>query len=153
VTADLLRALERAHGALAWVGTAGLVVAGALPRFTNTMSRRARVTWLAIATGLLVAATALGFVLHDPFRFRLRQRLFIASPALGWLFERKQHAAFASVLLSVCALAALARRERIGPGSEADALRGAASAAWVASVVLALAASIASVVVARRAHF
>jgi uncharacterized membrane protein len=150
VTLDGLRLIERVHAVAAWAATFGLVAAAALAASPRRRSLR---PVLAMATALLVAAAALGVLLHDPFRYRLRQRLFIEAPALGWLFERKQHAAFAAVMLAVCALAAFFRHERAGTGDEAETLRGTATLAGLAAAGLALAASIASLIVARHAHF
>ncbi len=106
---------------------------------------------------LLLVASGLGLALHDTYRAKLRQRLFIGTPSLGWLFERKLHVAFAATLLGVGALATLARLDRArldGAGAQErrDLARGAALA-WGASAVLALAASVASAIVGRRAHF
>lgn len=49
----------------------------------------------------------MGLLLHMPFQSRLRQKLFIKAAAVGWMFERKEHAAFGAVLLSWCAVGAL----------------------------------------------
>src|SRR6185312_5465887 len=95
--------------------------------------------------------SGLGLALHDTYRSRLRQRLFVQAPALGWLFERKLHAAFAATLLAVGGLAllgALARDERA-----ARELRRSALLAWCAAAALSVFASIASALVARHARF
>jgi hypothetical protein len=149
---DALRTVERLHAAVAWAATGALALAAWLFLRSPQRGRAVRAAGVAaVALALLAAGT--GLALHDPYRGRLRQRLFVEAPALGWLFERKQHAAFAAVLLGVSALATLAQIERTTPGAEARDLRRAAGLAWTASAVLALAATIASAIVARRAHF
>ncbi len=148
---EALRSVERLHAVVAWAATAALVAA--LWMFARAPRRAAQVAG-AVAVGLVVAAGGLGLALHDPYRARLRQRLFVEAPSLGWLFERKQSLAFAAVLLAVCALAATVRRARgsADAGETRDLARSAALA-WAAAAVLALAASVASAIVARRAHF
>jgi len=148
---EALRTVERLHAVAAWAATAALV--GAVWMSARAQRRAAQVAG-AVAVGLVVVAGGLGLALHDPYRARLRQRLFVEAPSLGWLFERKQSLAFAAVLLAVCALAATVRRARGSgdPVEERDLARSAALA-WSAAAVLALAASVASAVVARRAHF
>jgi hypothetical protein len=153
MTVDALRAIARAHAILAWLATAAIVAALVIAR---RPARRAAVIAGAVASALVVSASALGIALHDPYRSRLRQRLFVASSALGWLFERKQHLAFGAVLLGLGALAALSASRRVDDAPNGAASRDLARAAWIAwlaSALFALAASIASTIVARRAHF
>ena len=163
MSVDLLRALARIHGVVAWLATAALVIAAwALTRSTpapraSAPAPRAPLTACASALGLLGACAAVGLAMHDAYRSRLRQRLFLDSPALGWLFERKQHFAFGAVLLACAGLAALLGARRIARRpADADVARDLSSAArlaFTASALLALTASIASVIVARRASF
>jgi hypothetical protein len=107
------------------------------------------------------AAFAAGIPLDLPYRGRLRQKVFIDSAALGWLFERKLHLSFGAVALAWCALAlltagALARRAHAGahppaapPAWAADLERGG-RAALIASAALTLLAAVFSAIVARR---
>jgi hypothetical protein len=153
VSPAALRSLERVHAIVSWTATLTLLVTTWIVTRSERTGRAARIAG-ATAVGLICAAAALGLALHDPYRARLRQRLFIGSPALGWLFERKQNAAFAAVLLGLCALATHACLERGGPAAPgARDLRRSAVLAWTASAALALAASIASAIVARHARF
>jgi hypothetical protein len=147
---EMLRTVERLHAVVAWAAAAALAATAWLFLRSQRAARLAGAAAVALALG----TAGLGFSLHDPYRSKLRQRLFVEAPALGWLFERKQHAAFAAVLLGVSALATLLRAERAAPGTkDASDLRRTAALAWTASATLALAASIASAIVARRAHF
>lgn len=149
---EALRSLARVHGIASWAATAALLAAAWV--FSSGRAPQLRRVVSGVAVVLVLAAAGLGVALHDPYRARLRQRLFLSSPALGWLFERKQHFAFAAVLLALGALAVVVRLDR-GPAGVPGArdLRRAALLAWAASAALALAASIASVIVAGRARF
>jgi hypothetical protein len=150
VSPDALRSLERLHGIAAWGATAAVIAAAGLFA-RGARSRRAAGV---VAAVLAAFAAGLGLALHDPYRAHLRQRLFVEAPRLGWLFEQKLHAAFAAVLLSLCALALTLRLGR-GPaaGDGARDLHRAAVLGWAAAAALALGASIASTLVAARAHF
>lgn len=147
LTTAALVAIERVHAVTAWSATLAL--------FATPFVREARRALAAAVTfALLLATSGLGVVLDQPYRQRLRQHLFIASPSLGWTFERKEHAAFAALLLAGSGLAALllARRAR-ARGPMASPALNSARIAWTGSALLALAAAVASAVVARRAHF
>lgn len=156
---DAIRALERAHGILAWLATAAIVLA-----FLALLRARAHLR-LALLLGLLATALAtitgaLGLQLDDPYRSRLRQKLFVKSASLGWLFERKEHFAFGAILLAFAGIASLGAAWAIGARRSAASaepltreLRRGATAAWAASALLAIAASVASAVVARHARF
>lgn len=41
----------------------------------------------------------MGVSLYGPYREKLRQSIFISAPRVGYLFERKEHLAFAAVVL------------------------------------------------------
>lgn len=168
---EALRKLSSAHGVLAWIGVAALALAAWLVarRSPGGPARALTLAVAAAATSLLSITGALGFLLHAPYQSRLRQRIFLQSPAMGWLFERKEHLAFGSLGLAWCALAAIlalrarARRRRplVTPPSAsperpdpvAFELRRAALWAYAASALLAAAAAIASALVARRHGF
>src|SRR5262249_1454342 len=153
--------IARAHGIAAWVATALLVAtAWAVVRWPT---RRRIGIWMGAGAILSSAlAGALGLLLDDAYRSRLRQRLFVEAPALGWLFERKEHLAFGAVLLGWSAFWSLgaawlvARAPRRGDGRYGRAstlsndLGRAATVGWAAAALLSLAASIASAIVARR---
>lgn len=151
----MLRALAKVHAITAWIATVALIAA-AWAHASERARRLATAIGLA-ATTLALAAGGLGFALHDGYRARLRQRLFLRSATLGWLFERKQHLAFAALLLAVAAAAITIARRRMEarPGAEAVTreLRRSAAIAWTAAALLALFASVASAVVSRRISF
>lgn len=145
MTAEVLRAVARVHGAFAWAAVAALLAA-----VVAVWRRRAIGAALATGAAALGAATfATGAVMHLPFQARLRQRLFLASAALGWLFERKEHAAFGALALSICgAVAIWGERAAGGAGEQAGRdLRRAALIAMTGALlfeVLAVGVSIAA---------
>jgi hypothetical protein len=153
MTPATLRALELAHGVVAWLALAALVAAAILA-LRRSDGRRALVA-VAIATLLVTVAAALGFALHADFDARLRQHLFIRSATLGWMFERKQHFAVVAVLLAWSgALAELARRAFPREKAQGrDALARTVGRSFVAAAGLAAFAAVVGAVVARVARF
>jgi adenylosuccinate lyase len=155
VSLEALQALARLHGVAAWLATVTLIAAAWAQ--ASGRARRLTVALGAAAATLALAAGGLGFALHDGYRARIRQKLFLQSATLGWLFERKQHLAFAAVLLAVAAAAITiaTRRLEARPGAEAvtHELKRASTFAWSAAAVLALTASVTSVIVAGRMSF
>lgn len=150
---EALRLLERAHAILAWIATIALLFS-AVVALRKGPSARGLLGASALGGALLLGTGALGLLLDEGYRSRLRQRLFLASPDLGWLFERKLHLAFGAMLLAVAGLASLVALRRAAPsGDRATALTRAVKLALGASALLALFASIASALVARRAIF
>jgi hypothetical protein len=144
--------LAAVHGVLGWI--AAVLLAGAAMllalRRDAALGRLRALAGLAFA--LLAAAFASGVLLDQPYRTRLRQRLFLASRALGWAFERKQHLAYGALLLASAALAALLARR---PASDPDdrALVRASRTGLLAAALFALAAAAISTVVASRVRF
>ncbi|MBI5536319.1 MAG: hypothetical protein HY898_26600 [Deltaproteobacteria bacterium] len=61
---------------------------------------------LAIASVIQILQGGFGFALHGHYESRLRQLLFLRSPAIGWWLERKEHIAIGAIALTWCALAA-----------------------------------------------
>jgi hypothetical protein len=148
VSQELLRTLARWHAVAAWAATIAVLIAALLH------ARRRLPAWAgALAAALALAAGGLGLALEEPYRSRLRQKLFLKAPSLGWLFERKLHLAVGALLLALAAAAALgaarhARREAVRRD-----LGRAAAFAFAAAAALMIAASIAATVVARKTSF
>lgn len=142
--------VARAHAVVAWVATAALIVA--LPLLLVARRRR---TTLAISAAAALAITltgALGALLDAPYRSRIRQHLFGQSPALGWLFERKEHLAFGAILLAWAALSTLVAARISRDPARAGDLHAAARVAAIASAGLALAAAVMATIVAQLAR-
>lgn len=163
MTVEALRRIASVHGLLAWLSAALLgLAAGLLARRSPAPYKKPALAVSALATALAALVNGLGMLLHEPYLNRLRQRIFVKDPALGWLFERKEHFAFGSLGLALSALASLAalallERRLARPGAPASilapSLRRAALTAYAASAGLALAACILSTLVARRFRF
>lgn len=93
---DPLVLLEHVHGHAGWLAAAALVHPAILLRKPN---RRAHLS-VALATGLVTAVGAAGAYLYGEYRDRLKQGIFLKAPSIGWLFERKEHLAFAAIVLA-----------------------------------------------------
>jgi len=152
MSVEALRALERAHGIAAWIATAALFAA-VWVAFRRPLRRRLGVFSAGIAALSITLAGALGLLLEEPYRARIRQRLFVATPGLGWLFERKEHLAFGAILLGWSALFALFAARPSAPGALSGELFRTTKVGLAAAALFALVASAASAIVARRAGF
>lgn len=149
---EALHTLERAHGLVAWSATVGLIAAAALAVRRGRARAASRVA--ALAAILLTAAAALGLWIHPAYDAHLRQRLFIRSAQLGWMFERKHHLAVVAVLLTWSALFSLFAASPLRASDPARSeLARATTVGLVASAALALTASVLGALVARVAHF
>lgn len=143
----LLRALERVHGHLGWLSVAALLHPAILLRNPH---RRARLA-VVLATSSVVATAVLGACLYPEYRARLKHTIFVESPCLGWMFERKEHLAVGAVSFAlVGCLAHLSLPLFDGDAGE-DARRSMARLAhraFVASFALAVLVAILGVAVA-----
>lgn len=154
---DAVRSISSVHALLAWSSVATLAVAAGLLSYRGGPSWRRRLEFVfAIASTALTSVTfALGGLLDMPYRLHLRQKLFLQSRTLGWLFERKEHFAVGAVSLALAGMFALIavrlRSRRPGPSSIAADLGRAATASYVAAALLAASAAIAAAVVGVRA--
>jgi hypothetical protein len=96
-TTMLLRVLERIHGHLGWLSVAAALHPAIILR---NPKRRARLA-VSLSTGFLVATGSLGAFIYPEYRNRLKQHIFIESPRIGWLFERKEHLAVGALGLAL----------------------------------------------------
>lgn len=88
-----LRLAEHIHGHLGWLSTAALLHPAIVLR---NPKRQARLAVL-LATCFLTASGLLGAWIYPEYRTRLKQAIFIHSPTIGWLFERKEHLAVGAI--------------------------------------------------------
>jgi hypothetical protein len=93
----LLRALERLHGHLGWLAVAALLHPAILLR---NPKRRARLA-VALTTSLVVVTALIGGFIYPEYRARLKQHIFIETPRLVWMFERKEHLAVGAVTFAL----------------------------------------------------
>ncbi len=138
-----IRLLEHTHGHLGWLAAAALLHPAILLR---NRKRKAHLS-VFLATAFVTLVGSLGVLLYGPYRDILKQRLFIDAPAIGLLFERKEHLAFGAVVLAwggaaAYAVAAGAREEVREP------LRTFAFRAFVAATALAVGTAVLGTVVA-----
>ena len=128
-----IRIQEHLHGHLGWLAAIALLHPAIVLR-----DLRRRANW---AVGLSVAtvtvAAAMGALMYEVYRDTLRQPIFAAAPAVGYLFERKEHLAFGAVMLSWLGGVAYAAAPRADAGVR-QALRKAAHRAFVGAAALAL---------------
>ena len=140
---DPIRIAEHIHGHLGWLAAAALVHPAILLRKT---SRRAHLS-VALAVAITTLVGALGVTLYGPYRDRLRQPIFAHAPTIGYLFERKEHFAFAAILLAWTGAATYVGAIR-GAGEVREPLRKASHLAFLASAAFALMTAILGTVVA-----
>jgi hypothetical protein len=145
---EAVRSLVVGHAALAVVATLAAVAAAALFHLRRAWFARAA----AVAAVALALAFATGMRLDAPYRTFARQRLFVASSTLGWLFERKLHASVAALGLALVAAAAFAAAADLPPEA-AQPARRAARFASLAAAAFALFATAASFAVAPHVAF
>lgn len=130
MTATALRWLAHVHGHLAWLAVAALVhpaIVLANPR------RRARLA-AALATSLATLTFGSGALIYDAYSRRLRRPIYLASRAMGLLFERKEHLAVTAVSMAWVGLCLHLAR---GDDEGANARARAAHLAYVAAAALA----------------
>lgn len=96
MTAPLVRLLAHLHGHLAWLAVAALVHPAIVLRNPR---RRARLA-TGLATLLTTLTFGLGALIYDAYSRRLRRSIYVASRAVGLLFERKEHLAVTAVAMA-----------------------------------------------------
>jgi uncharacterized membrane protein len=139
---DTARLGEHIHGHLGWLSAIALAHPAIFLRRRGRRRDRPAHLSVALSVGLTTPAGALGASLYPSYRERLRPRIFAQAPAVGYLFERKEHLAFGAIAFAWAgALAYAAATLRVSNASDAagvhDALRKAAHWSFVASAVLA----------------
>jgi hypothetical protein len=145
---DPLRLAEHIHGHLGWLAAIALVHPAILLRRSK---RKAHLS-VALAAGAVTAVGALGAAMYGDYRDKLRQAIFAHAPAMGYLFERKEHLAFGAILLAWAGALAYFGAPRAG-ASLYDPLRRAAHWSFVLAAVLAVATAALGTVVASYRSF
>jgi hypothetical protein len=149
MTYDVVRIAEHIHGQLGWLAAAALIH----PAIVLRIRRRRAHLAVALAVLFPTVVGAVGMWVYGPYRDRIKQSIFMDSPWIGLLFERKEHLAFAAILLSwaggVAYVMASRGRGEDGavPGAE-ETLRTLASRAFLAASVLAVIVAVLGTVVA-----
>lgn len=107
MTPEAIRHLTLIHGIVAWLDAFLLLIITILLLRKNG-SGHSRFPALAVTASLgAIASFASGMALELHYRVHLRQKLFIASKTLGWLFERKMHLSFGMLVFALIGLLGL----------------------------------------------
>jgi hypothetical protein len=107
MTPDVVRRLIFVHGIVAWIDALLLFVVVILLLQKRSLDKPWFRPVSIVATLGAVASFASGLGLELHYRFHLRQRLFLSSKTLGWLFERKMHLSFGVFLFAAMGLLTL----------------------------------------------
>lgn len=140
---DPLRLSEHVHGHLGWLAAALLVHPAIVLRDRR---RRAHLA-VALSTGMVTLGAGGGAWLYVAYREQLKQHIFQTAPAIGLLFERKEHLAFGAVALAWAGCAAYFAASRATPDARAT-LRTIAFRSYVASAFLAIVVAVLGTIVA-----
>jgi hypothetical protein len=146
MTPDVVRRFIPVHGIVAWLD-ALLLLAVAILLLRERWLDKPWFRLLSIAATLgAIASFASGLALEMHYRIHMRQRLFVSSKSLGWLFERKMHLSFGVLLFaSIGLLTLLLVREE-------PRFYRASRAAFILAAVFALATCVISSVVGIYTH-
>jgi len=106
----LARSLAHVHGHLGWLAALALAHPAVLLRRPNRRAVGVALT----ATVLVTVVAALGATLYPGYRATIKPALFAAAPAVGELFERKEHLGVAALVLAWTGLVAHALAHRRG---------------------------------------
>lgn len=140
---DPARLIEHVHGHLGWLAAATLVHPAVVLR-----SRTRRAPWaVGVSTAFVTVASGLGVWIYVAYRERLKQGIFLHAPAIGFMFERKEHLAFGAVVLAWAGAAAYFAAPRATPKMR-ETLRTIAFRAFCASAALAVLVALLGTIVA-----
>lgn len=90
-----LRLIEHLHGHAGWLAAIALVHPAIVLRGNK------RSPWsVGLATALVTVVFGVGCFMYGFYRERLKQGIFQHAPAIGFLFERKEHLAFGVLLMT-----------------------------------------------------
>jgi hypothetical protein len=140
----MLRLLERVHGHVGWLAVAALLHPAILLRDPR---RRARLA-VSLTTCAVAVTALLGATIYPDYRARVKQRIFLEAPTLGWMFERKEHLAVGVVLFALVGCAAHLGVTLFTEPAARAAVARLSHRAFVVSFVMALAVATIGVAVA-----
>lgn len=146
---DPLRLTEHVHGHLGWLAAALLVHPAIVLR---NRKRRAHLA-VGLSCAFVTVASAVGAWLYVAYRDHLRQAIFISSPTIGLLMERKEHLAFACVVLTWAGTAAYVGAWRAGEEKMRVLLRTIAFRAFACAAAMAVVVAVLGTIVAVHRSF
>ena len=141
MTSETLRRVVFLHGLSAWLGALLLVIVTGLLLRGKTQDKPWFRAVALLATANTIGAFLTGVFLDEHYRIHLRQKMFLASRALGWLFERKMHLSFGAFVFACIGLLTL-----VATHKDARFFRPA-RAAYLAASIFALSACVISSIV------
>lgn len=144
-----LRVLEHVHGHVGWLAVVALLHPVVLLR---RHQRRAPLA-TALATALVVVTGVLGAAIYPDYRLRLKQSIFIHTPALGWCFERKEHLAVGALAFAIVGCIAHFLAPRLGEADLRELAARTAHRAYVIAFAFALVVAVLGVAVATTSTF
>jgi hypothetical protein len=128
---------ESIHGHAGILAVAVLVHPAVLLWRGRPLSRGAR--WAIAASSIATSlAFGLGISIYEAYRETIKRSLYIEAPQAGWLFETKEHLAFAVIALALGAAACAL----LSPREHAELRR---LAAWLFACAAALGAVVAAI--------
>lgn len=146
---DLLRLTEHVHGHVGWLAAALLVHPAIVLRDRR---RRAHLA-VVLACAFVTVASAVGAWIYVAYRDQLRQAIFVSSPAVGLLMERKEHLAFAALVFAWAGTAAYFGAPRAKADSLRLTLRTIAFRAFACAAALAVLVAVLGTIVAVHKSF
>jgi hypothetical protein len=108
MSALVVRILEHVHGHVGWLSALAL----AHPAVLLRRPRRKVFDVAGAASALVTAAAALGAMLYPSYRVAVKPLILASAPAVGALFEQKEHLGVAALVLALTGLAALVLARR-----------------------------------------
>jgi hypothetical protein len=148
-TEMVLRVAEHIHGHMGWLSAAALLHPAILLR---NPKRRAKLA-VSLTTAFVTASGLLGAWIYPEYRSRLKQAIFIHTPTIGWLFERKEHLAVGAIGFAWIGCIAHLSARSFEDESLQRTVSVLAHRAYVISVVLCLAVACIGIVVATTSTF
>jgi hypothetical protein len=145
----VLRVAEHIHGHMGWLSAAALLHPAVLLKDPR---RRARLA-VSLTTGFVTASGFLGAWIYPEYRARLKQQIFIHTPTIGWLFERKEHLAVGAVGFAWLGCVAHLSARSFEGAAQQRTIAVMAHRAYVISFVLCVAVACLGVTVATASTF
>ena len=141
MTPEALSRLTLVHGIVAWLDTLLLLLVSSQLLRKQWPDKPFFRSLSIVATLGAIASFASGMALEMHYRIHLRQKLFIKSKTLGWLFERKMHLSFGVLLFASIGLLTLLLTRKD------PRFFGSMRSSYVLAAIFALAASVISAIV------